>query len=114
MAVNAQTRVSLAPNYIEDDPEWKRKASLWMSEANQGHITNTGSVTLTSGVASTVLTDSRLGAFSCICFMPTTANAAAEIGNGTLYVATQVDGAATITHANGATGDRTFRYCILG
>ena len=114
MSVSAGLRVSLVPNYIDNDPEWKRKASLWMLEAAQGRLNNVGNVSLASGTATTVVTDARAGAFSFIGLMPRTANAADELGNGTLYIATQGDGTFTITHANAATGDRTFRYIILG
>lgn len=114
MATSAASRISLVPGFLADDKAWKRGMAAWALEINQGHLNNTGTISLLSGTVETVLTDTRLGAFSFIGFMPTTANAAAELGGGTLYVATQSDGAATITHANAATGDRTFRYAILG
>lgn len=114
MTVSAGTRISLVPGFITDDIQWKRGVAVWAKEVNQGHLANTGLVSLTSGVAATVVTDARLGVLSCVGFMPTTANAAAEIGNGTMYVSSQSKGAFTITHANGATGDRTFRFSILG
>jgi len=46
--------------------------------------------------------------------MPMTANAAAEFGNGTLYVAARVKGAFTLAHANNAQADRTFGYVLIG
>jgi hypothetical protein len=114
MATSAGSRISLPVGYLTDDPQWKRSIASWVLEANQGHIQNTGSVTLTDNVASTTVSDARAGANSFIGFMPTTANAAAELGGGTLYVATQGKQTFTITHANNAQTDRTFRYCILG
>ncbi len=114
MSTSAGTRVALTPGFLSDDSQWKRQVASWMLEANQGHLANTGLVTLISGTAATVVNDARAGAFSFIGFMPTTANAAMELGNGTLYVAMQGKQTFTITHANGASGDRTFRYCILG
>jgi hypothetical protein len=114
MSTSAGTRVSIPPNFLTDDPQWKRQTANWILEANQGHINNVGNVTLLSGTVSTVVSDARAGAFSFIGFMPKTANAAAELGNGTLYVAVQGKQTFTITHANGASGDRTFRYAILG
>ena len=72
----------------------------------------TGTVILTASVASTTLTDSRITPSSVIALMPTTANASAEQGNGTIYIATTINGSATITHANNATSDRTFKYSI--
>lgn len=69
-----------------------------------------GTVTLTASVASTTLTDTRITASSVITLMPTTANASAEIGAGTIFIGTTAIGSATITHANNAQVDRTFRY----
>jgi hypothetical protein len=51
---------------------------------------------------------------STILFSPRSANAATEIGNGTMYVSAHSDGSFTITHANSATTGRTFRYAIHG
>jgi hypothetical protein len=46
--------------------------------------------------------------------MPTTANAAAEIGNGTLYVSSRDKQQFTITHASNTQSDRTFGYVVQG
>jgi hypothetical protein len=43
-----------------------------------------------------------------------TANAAAEVGNGTIYVSAVTNGSFTLTHANNSQVDRTFRYAISG
>jgi hypothetical protein len=114
MATSAGTRISLPPPYLTDDAEWKRALGRWALEANQGHLANTGTVTLTANVASTTVTDARVGVGSFIGFMPTTASAATEFGAGTLFVSTQGKQTFTITHVNAATADRTFRYAILG
>lgn len=76
--------------------------------------TRTTLVTLTANAASTTLSDARLRADSPVLLQPTTANAAAELGNGTLYVSEtgRVNGAVVITHANNALADRTFRVLI--
>jgi hypothetical protein len=58
--------------------------------------------------------DKRLSATSFFGLMPTTANAAAEIGNGTIYVSAQGKQTLTLTHANNGQTDRTYRYVILG
>jgi hypothetical protein len=113
MSISAGTKLP-PPFFMTNITEWQRKAVTWMLQTNQGHIDNCGSVSLLSGTATTILTDSRIGLNSFIGFMPKTANAAAEIGGGTLYVGSQSEGAATLTHANDVTGDRTFRFCILG
>ena len=71
-----------------------------------------GTITLTASVATSTLTDPRITPSSTINLMPTTANAAAEIGNGTMYIGTTINGFATITHANNAQTNRTFKYDI--
>lgn len=73
-------------------------------------------LTLTANVASTTYKHPLLTYYSCIDFMPMTANASAEIGAGTIYVAqaTMKNGECVITHANNAQADRTFRVKIDG
>jgi hypothetical protein len=114
MATSAGTRISLPPPFLTDDAEWKRAIGRWALEANQGHLANTGSVTLTANVASMSVTDARAGINSFIGFMPTTANAASEMAAGTLYVKARGKQVFTLKVANNATADRTFTYCILG
>ena len=46
--------------------------------------------------------------------MPTTANASAEQGAGTMFVGPRAKQSFTITHANNAQTDRTFAYSVLG
>jgi hypothetical protein len=112
MATNARSKISIPPQLIENDPEWKRKVGAWILEANQGNLNNTGTVTLTANAGSTVVIERRAGEFSFIGLMPTTANAAAALA--TTYIATQGKQTFTITHANNAQVDKTFTYCILG
>jgi hypothetical protein len=45
---------------------------------------------------------------------PASASAAAEVGNGTIYVSAVTNGSFTITHLNSATAERTFLYAIVG
>ena len=42
----------------------------------------------------------------------THANAAAEVGAGTIYVSAKAKGAFTVTHTNSATANRNFDYEI--
>jgi hypothetical protein len=74
----------------------------------------TGVLTLTAAAASTTLVDARLRFDSPVVLVPTTANAAAEIGNGSLCIPEtgRVNGSVVIVHANNALADRTFRYLI--
>lgn len=73
-----------------------------------------GEVTLTINVASTVVTDIRVGTNSAVVLVPMTAVAATEVGNGTIYVSTVASETFTLTHANSATAGRTFRYIVMG
>lgn len=93
-----------------------KKIILAIQQLAAGRSNAVGTVTLTINVAATVVTDKNCAAGSNILFTPTTANAAAEIGNGTMYVptATIINGSFSITHANAATAGRTFLYSIVG
>ena len=113
MATSAGTRQSL-PTFIPNEIEHRKQISAWMREVHQGKLANTGSVTLTTSAASTVVLDSRVGNFSYIGLMPTTASAASAVADGSVYVSSQSKQAFTITHTNNAVADRTFRYAILG
>lgn len=90
------------------------KFALSLQELASGRSNAVGSVTLTTSTTTTAVTNSNCAAGSTIIVTPTTANAAAEIGNGTMYVSAVANGSFTITHASSATTGRTFLYAILG
>ncbi len=77
-----------------------------------GKLNSTGSVTLTASATSTVVAEARSGPDSVVLFMPTTANAAAELA--TMFVSLRGKQTFTITHANNAQTDRTFKYVVIG
>ena len=105
----------LAPPSIEYDIATMRRWYAVINQLTQGKMNCVGTVTLTANVASTTVSDPRVTAQSVILFMPTTANAAAEIGAGTMYVGTRTQATSfVITHANNAQVDRTFAYAIIG
>jgi len=79
-----------------------------------GKFNSTGTVTLTASADSTAVTDYRAGPDSVIVFTPTTANAAAEQGGGTMYLSARAKQGFTITHANNSQTDRTFLYIVIG
>lgn len=80
-----------------------------------GKLNAVGSVTLTANAATTVYTDPRLGGESYIGLMPTTANAAADVGAaGSVWIDAQGDGTATIHHPNNANADKTYTTLIIG
>jgi hypothetical protein len=83
-------------------------------ELFEGRSNAVGTVTLAAGATSTTVTAMNCGAGSTPLLVPTTANAAAEIGNGTLYVGTVANGSFIITHADSDQTDRTFRFAAFG
>lgn len=99
------------PGIDEKDP---KKIILSIQQLAAGRSNGVGSVTLTVNVATTTVTDMNCAVGSTVLFTPTTANAAAEIGNGTMYLSTVANGSFTVTHANSATTGRTFKYAIVG
>jgi len=104
----------LLPSQWYDDKDFLRKVSLSVNNILRGKTNNTGSVTLTESSATTTFTDIRIGINSVIVLQPTTANASAEIGAGTIYFDDPGKGTIVINHANNAQTDRIFRFAILG
>lgn len=110
-SANAKTSV---PAFQPDESSHRQRIAEWSIQVMQGKLNNTGSVTLTAGVTSTSVADARVGINSFIGFMPKTANACSETGAGTMFVSTVGAEFFVITHANSASVDRTFGYCVLG
>lgn len=108
----------LASDATSDQPsalrEWMRRAYNVLADivAREKVLL----VTLTANVASTTITDRRIASTTVLLWQPTTANASAEIGAGTIYVSEtgRVHGSAVVTHANNAQTDRTFRVKLGG
>jgi len=80
----------------------------------EGRSNAVGAFTLSANAASTMVTAPTCGAGSSVLAFPKTANAAAEIGNGTMHIGTVANGSFTVTHANNAQTDRTFMYAAFG
>jgi hypothetical protein len=99
------------PSLTEKDPA---KLVLAIQQLTQGRSNATGVFTLAISAATTTITDNNCAAGSVIIPIPTTANAAAELGNGTMFLSSTTNGTFTFTHANSATTGRTFKYAILG
>lgn len=91
-----------------------REISQVVNNILDGKLNSTGTKTLSASATSTVVSDERAGPSSVVLLMPTTANAAAEIANGTAYVSGRAKRSFTITHANNSQTDRTFGYVIIG
>lgn len=91
-----------------------KKIVLALQQLAAGRSNAVGSVTLATGSSTTTVATSNCAAGSTPILVPSSANAATEVGNGTMYVSAVANGSFTITHANSATAGRTFLYAILG
>jgi hypothetical protein len=91
-----------------------KKIVLAIQQLAAGRSNAVGSVTLATNAATTLVTDKNCAAGSVPMLTPTTASAATEVGNGTMFVSTVANGSFTITHANSATTGRTFLYALIG
>lgn len=100
------------PTFSSSPVEMARQVTEWARNVIIGKLNVTLSVTLAANATSTVISDPRIGFYSAILLMPLTSDAAAALG--TTYVSAQQKGQATISHANNAEADRTFRAVILG
>lgn len=82
----------------------------------RGKLECTTTLTLTASATTTTLNYKGLSPQSVVIFDPTTANAAAELYGGTMYVLTADRGndAWTVTHANAVSTDRTFAVAVIG
>lgn len=90
------------------------KYALSLQQLAAGRSNAVGSVTLAASEDSTTVTTDNCAAGSTPILVPTTAHAAAEFGNGTLYISAVANKSFTIGHANNTQTDRTFLYAILG
>ena len=99
------------PIPTEKDPY---KIARAIRELFEGRSNAVGSFTLAANAASTTVTAANCGSGCTVLVFPKTANAATEVGNGTMYIATVNNGTFVVTHANNAQTDRTFRYAAFG
>lgn len=91
-----------------------RQVAAVVNRLNLGKLNCTGAATLAANQPATLVSDPRAGGDSFIAFMPVTANAAAEVAGGAMYVSGRTRGAFTLAHANNALADRSFVYLIIG
>jgi hypothetical protein len=102
----------LAPETLANDVDHRRKIAQTANLAMQGKLNAVTQVTLTPSSTTTTLTDSRIGATTFIAFQPLTADAAGAMSG--IYVSSQKNGQATITHASASSVDRTFNVLLIG
>jgi len=105
---------NLPPQDYEDEKQHRRLLSRAIASLMGGKTNNVIEVTLTANAASTTVTDARIANSTALIPVPLTANAAAELA--TMYVSNtgRVNNSASITHANNAQTDRTFKFVLVG
>lgn len=99
------------PAPTERDP---LKLARAIRELFEGRCNAVGAFTLATGATATTVAAMNCGAGSTVLLAPMTADAAAEIKNGTLYVSAVANGSFTVAHASNAQADRSFRYAAFG
>jgi hypothetical protein len=99
------------PNPSEKDPY---KIVRAIRELFEGRSNAVGTFTLSASTTTTTVTSINCGSACTVVAEPMTANAAAEKGNGTMYISSVLNGSFVVTHANAVSTDRTFRYVALG
>lgn len=77
----------------------------------RGYIVATGEVTCATSAGSTDVTDAAVLSTDTVALTPVSANAIGS--DGPAYVSAVTDGQFTISHANAATTDRTFRWWAI-
>lgn len=97
------------------DPEARRLYEV-VQGLRRGKLECVVEFTLTANAATSTLNFKGLSPQSVVIFDPKTANAAAELYGGTMYVLTANRGndAWTVTHANNAQTDREFQVAVIG
>ena len=101
------------PKSLPDEKNHRMQmAEMLNDRVNKGKINCTSTVTLTASSTTTSLIDDRIGAYSYVDFMPTTANAATA--KAAIYISNRNKGSLTINHASNAAVDQTFTIVILG
>lgn len=79
----------------------------------EGQNTVTGTVTLTASTTTTTVEKAEIPPGGQPFLSARTANASAEIGNGTMSIAESTKGQFIITHANNGQIDRTFGWVVF-
>lgn len=91
-----------------------KKIVLAIQQLAAGRSNAVGRVTLATGSSTTTVSTPNCAAGSTPILTPATANAAAEFGNGGVYVSAVANGSFTITHTDSATAGRTFLFALVG
>ena len=89
----------------------ERQVSEVVRGIMDGKTNNTGTVTLaTGGATTTTLNDGRIGKESLLFFTPTTSISLLNA----VYVSSQTQGSATLSHAANTTANKSYGYIVVG
>lgn len=99
---------------VQTDEKDLTKFAFSIQQLAAGRSNAVGEVTLAVTTTTTTVSFINCGADSVVILAPKTANAAAELANGTAYVGTVGAGSFTITHASSSESDRTFGFVCVG
>ena len=91
-----------------------REVSSAINLLLEGKLNSIGSFTLTASTTTTTITELRASSDSVILYSPLSANASAEIGNGTIFISARNKQNFVVTHANNGQTDRNCMYVVLG
>lgn len=103
------TALTVASN--EKDPA---KFAAAIQQLTQGRSNAVGSFTLRAAHTTTTVEAINCAEGSVPIPVPTSANAAAEQGAGTMYISQVNNKSFVVTHANNAQTDRTFLFVAIG
>jgi len=98
---------------LTDERQHRKNLARAVNSALTGKSNNSLQVTLDPSVATTTVVDARISLQTACHLAPATADAAAEVAAGTLYVI-PVAGSAVIHHRSAATVDRVFIMSMHG
>jgi hypothetical protein len=103
----------LVPEDLADSKQHRKALARAVNSALRGQSNNSLMVTLGVSVPTTTVVDARISLQTACHLAPMTADAAAEVAAGALFVVPQA-GEAVINHRNAATVDRTFIMSLHG
>jgi uncharacterized membrane-anchored protein len=92
----------------------ERDRDFAINQLIRGRSNAVTTVTLTANATTTTVALANANASAVPVFVPLTANAAAEMGAGTMYISARTVTGFVITHANNAQTDRTFGFVVMG
>ena len=105
-------KIRIVPPRRPNDPT--ETGLFFQNVAREINKTAPGSCTLTANAGTTTVLDTNVLTTSAILLFSTSANAAADVAAGNVYVSAKTNGTSfVITHPNNANADKTFDYVVL-